>query len=246
MSIVQSQSVKEGMDLSEFVIVAIDLWKIYRLGKVEYPALRGINMRVKRGEFIAVVGPSGSGKSTLLNLFGALDRPTKGKVIIDGVDVSALRSERLAELRNKKLGFVFQTFNLIPYFSAVDNVEVPMIALGLSPMERRARAMELLALVGLKGFEKNRPNELSGGQQQRVAIARALANDPQIILADEPTGNLDSKSAAEVIEVLHNLNKKGVTIIMVTHNLNLVKYCHRVLWMKDGLVEKEVEQIASE
>jgi putative ABC transport system ATP-binding protein len=239
---IQSQSFEDKQGTSEWVIVAIDLWKIYRLGKIEYPALRGVNMRVRRGEFVAVVGPSGSGKSTLLNLFGALDRPTRGKVIIDGVEISALRSDELADLRNKKLGFVFQTFNLIPYMSALDNVEVPMIASGLTPKERRARAEELLALVGLKGFERNRPNELSGGQQQKVAIARALANDPQIILADEPTGNLDSKSAGEVVEILHNLNKRGVTIIMVTHNLNLIKYCHKVYWMKDGLVEKEVEQ----
>jgi len=239
---IQSQSFEDKQETSEWVIVAIDLWKIYRLGKIEYPALRGVNMRVRRGEFVAVVGPSGSGKSTLLNLFGALDRPTRGKVIIDGVEISALRSDELADLRNKKLGFVFQTFNLIPYMSALDNVEVPMIASGLTPKERRARAEELLALVGLKGFERNRPNELSGGQQQKVAIARALANDPQIILADEPTGNLDSKSADEVVEILHNLNKRGVTIIMVTHNLNLIKYCHKVYWMKDGLVEKEVEQ----
>ncbi|MCQ5362248.1 MAG: ABC transporter ATP-binding protein [Candidatus Methanomethylicia archaeon] len=238
----QSQSFEDKQGTSEWVIVAIDLWKIYRLGKIEYPALRGVNMRVRRGEFVAVVGPSGSGKSTLLNLFGALDRPTRGKVIIDGVEISALRSDELADLRNKKLGFVFQTFNLIPYMSALDNVEVPMIASGLTPKERRARAEELLALVGLKGFERNRPNELSGGQQQKVAIARALANDPQIILADEPAGNLDSKSADEVVEILHNLNKRGVTIIMVTHNLNLIKYCHKVYWMKDGLVEKEVEQ----
>jgi putative ABC transport system ATP-binding protein len=239
---IQSQSFEDKQGTSEWVIVAIDLWKIYRLGKIEYPALRGVNMRVRRGEFVAVVGPSGSGKSTLLNLFGALDRPTRGKVIIDGVEISALRSDELADLRNKKLGFVFQTFNLIPYMSALDNVEVPMIASGLTPKERRARAEELLALVGLKGFERNRPNELSGGQQQKVAIARALANDPQIILADEPAGNLDSKSADEVVEILHNLNKRGVTIIMVTHNLNLIKYCHKVYWMKDGLVEKEVEQ----
>lgn len=242
MRTIQSQSFEDKQGTSEWVIVAIDLWKIYRLGKIEYPALRGVNMRVRRGEFVAVVGPSGSGKSTLLNLFGALDRPTRGKVIIDGVEISALRSDELADLRNKKLGFVFQTFNLIPYMSALDNVEVPMIASGLTPKERRARAEELLALVGLKGFERNRPNELSGGQQQKVAIARALANDPQIILADEPTGNLDSKSAGEVVEILHNLNKRGVTIIMVTHNLNLIKYCHKVYWMKDGLVEKEVEQ----
>ncbi|RZN57158.1 MAG: macrolide ABC transporter ATP-binding protein [Candidatus Methanomethylicota archaeon] len=199
-------------------------------------------MKIRKGEFIAIVGPSGSGKSTLLNLLGALDRPTKGKVIIDGIDISKLKSNELAELRNKKLGFIFQTFNLIPYMSALDNIEVPMIASGIPPKERKERARKLLELVGLKGFEKNRPSELSGGQQQKVAIARALVNNPQIILADEPTGNLDSKSANEIIEILHDLNKKGVTIIFVTHNLNLIKYCHRVFWLKDGLIEKEVEQ----
>lgn len=226
----------------QWIITTIDLWKIYKSGKIEYPALRGINMKIRKGEFIAIVGPSGSGKSTLLNLLGALDRPTKGKVIIDGIDISKLKSNELAELRNKKLGFIFQTFNLIPYMSALDNVEVPMIASGVPPKERKERARKLLELVGLKGFEKNRPSELSGGQQQRVAIARALVNNPQIILADEPTGNLDSKSANEIIEILHDLNKKGVTIIFVTHNLNLIKYCHRVFWLKDGLIEKEVEQ----
>lgn len=238
MQIVQSIEEKK----SEWIIIAIDLWKIYKSGKIEYPALRGINMKIRRGEFIAIVGPSGSGKSTLLNLFGALDRPTKGKVIIDGIDISTLKSNELAEFRNKKIGFIFQTFNLIPYMSALDNIEVPMIASGISPKERKIRAKELLELVGLKGFERNRPSELSGGQQQRVAIARALINNPQIILADEPTGNLDSKSANEIIEILHNLNKRGVTIILVTHNLNLIKYCNRVFWMKDGLIEKEVEQ----
>jgi len=226
----------------QWIITIIDLWKIYKSGKIEYPALRGINMKIRKGEFIAIVGPSGSGKSTLLNLLGALDRPTKGKVIIDGTDISKLKSNELAELRNKKLGFIFQTFNLIPYMSALDNVEVPMIASGIPPKERKERARKLLELVGLKGFEKNRPSELSGGQQQKVAIARALVNNPQIILADEPTGNLDSKSANEIIEILHDLNKKGVTIILVTHNLNLIKYCHRVFWLKDGLIEKEVEQ----
>lgn len=226
----------------QWIITTIDLWKIYKSGKIEYPALRGINMKIRKGEFIAIVGPSGSGKSTLLNLLGALDRPTKGKVIIDGIDISKLKSNELAELRNKKLGFIFQTFNLIPYMSALDNVEVPMIASGIPPKERKERARKLLELVGLKGFEKNRPSELSGGQQQKVAIARALVNNPQIILADEPTGNLDSKSANEIIEILHDLNKRGVTIILVTHNLNLIKYCHRVFWLKDGLIEKEVEQ----
>jgi len=227
------------------VIVANDLWKIYRLGKIEYPALRGISLRVKRGEFIALVGPSGSGKSTLLNLFGALDRPTKGQVLIDGVDISRLSDDRLAELRNKKLGFVFQTFNLLAYMSAADNVEVPLIASGKPSRVRREKASEVLALVGLKGFELSKPSELSGGQQQRVAIARALTNDPKIILADEPTGNLDSKSAAEIIGILNTLNKKnGVTVIMVTHNLQLTKYCHRVWWLKDGILEKEVVQNA--
>jgi putative ABC transport system ATP-binding protein len=227
------------------VIVANDLWKIYRLGKIEYPALRGVSLKVNRGEFIALVGPSGSGKSTLLNLFGALDRPTKGQVLIDGVDISRLSDNQLAELRNKKLSFVFQTFNLLAYMSAADNVEVPLIASGKPSRVRREKALEVLALVGLKGFELNKPSELSGGQQQRVAIARALTNDPKIILADEPTGNLDSKSAAEIIGILNTLNKNnGVTVIMVTHNLQLTKYCHRVWWLRDGVLEKEVVQNA--
>jgi len=225
------------------VIVANDLWKTYRLGKIDYPALRGISFKADRGEFIALVGPSGSGKSTLLNLFGALDRPTKGQVLIDGIDISKLSDDKLADLRNKKLGFIFQTFNLLAYMSAADNVEVPLIARGVSGKERREKALELLAMVGLKGFEKNRPSELSGGQQQRVAVARALMNEPKILLADEPTGNLDSKSANEIISILNTLNKKqGVTILMVTHNLQLTNYCHRVCYIKDGQLEKEIVQ----
>lgn len=223
----------------EIIIEAIDLWKIYRSGKIDYPALRGVNLKVKRGEFIAVVGPSGSGKSTLLNLLGALDRPTKGKVIIDGIDISKLNDNQLAELRNKKIGFIFQTFNLIHYMNALENVEIPMIATGINYKERRNRAMQLLSIVGLEQFHKNRPSELSGGQQQRVAIARALTNNPKIILADEPTGNLDSKSARDIMEVLQKLNKNGATIVLVTHNLQLINYCNRVLFMKDGNIEKE-------
>ncbi|MEM4705913.1 MAG: ABC transporter ATP-binding protein, partial [Candidatus Methanomethylicaceae archaeon] len=192
-----------------------------------------------KGEFVAIVGPSGSGKSTLLNLLGALDRPTKGKVIVDGIDISKLNNNQLAELRNKKIGFIFQTFNLIPYMNALENVEVPMIAAKINSKERRNRAMQLLSIVGLEQFYKNRPSELSGGQQQRVAIARALINNPKIILADEPTGNLDSKSAYEIMEVLKKLNNNGSTIILVTHNLQLIKYCDRVLFMKDGNIEKE-------
>jgi putative ABC transport system ATP-binding protein len=210
------------------------------MGRLEYAALQGVNLKASLGEFIAIVGPSGSGKSTLLNLIGALDRPSKGNVWIDGTDISSLHDNKLAELRSRKIGFIFQTFNLLSYMSASDNVEVPLIAGGLSPQERTARSYELLAMVGLKGFEKNTPSMLSGGQQQRVAIARALANRPPILLADEPTGNLDSKSAAEVMEILKKLNSGGATIIMVTHNMELTKFCNRVWYMLDGRMEKEV------
>lgn len=210
------------------------------MGRLEYAALQGVNLKASLGEFIAIVGPSGSGKSTLLNLIGALDRPSKGNVWIDGTNISSLNDNKLAELRSRKIGFIFQTFNLLSYMSASDNVEVPLIAGGLSPQERTARSYELLAMVGLKGFEKNTPSMLSGGQQQRVAIARALANRPPILLADEPTGNLDSKSAAEVMEILKKLNSGGATIIMVTHNMELTKFCNRVWYMLDGRMEKEV------
>ncbi|MCQ8892313.1 MAG: ABC transporter ATP-binding protein [Candidatus Methanosuratincola sp.] len=221
-------------------MVAEDLWKVYRLGQIDYPALRGVSFSVKKGEYIAIVGPSGSGKSTLLNLMGALDRPTKGKMMIDGVEISKLNDKKLAELRNRKLGFVFQTFNLLSHMSAAENVETPLIAAGVPPEERRRRSYELLEMVGLKGFERNRPSMLSGGQQQKVAIARALANEPQIILADEPTGNLDSKSSHEIIEILRRLNEeKGVTIVMVTHNLELTPYCDKTWFFRDGKIERE-------
>lgn len=224
----------------QMVMVANDLWKVYRLGEIEYPALRGVSFRAKRGEYIAIVGPSGSGKSTLLNIMGALDRPTRGTMMIDGLDVSKLSDNKLAELRNKKLGFVFQTFNLLSYMSAAENVETPLVAAGVPPELRRKRSYELLEMVGLKGFERNRPSMLSGGQQQRVAIARALANDPQIILADEPTGNLDSKSSLEIIDILRGLNReKGVTVIMVTHNLELTAHCDKVWYFRDGKIERE-------
>ncbi|MBC7121271.1 MAG: ABC transporter ATP-binding protein [Candidatus Methanosuratus sp.] len=221
-------------------MVAEDLWKVYRLGEIDYTALRGVSFRVRKGEYIAIVGPSGSGKSTLLNIMGALDRPTKGKMMIDGVEISSLNDKKLAELRNRKLGFVFQTFNLLSYMSAAENVETPLVAAGVPPDERRRRAYALLEMVGLKGFERNRPTMLSGGQQQRVAIARALANNPQIILADEPTGNLDSKSSHEIIEILRRLNdENGVTIVMVTHNLELTSHCNKVWHFRDGRIEKE-------
>jgi putative ABC transport system ATP-binding protein len=228
----------------EEVIKAVDLVKIYRLGKIEYPALRGVNITIKQGDFLAIVGPSGSGKSTLMNLFGALDRPTEGSVLIDGVDISTLSEDGLAVLRNRKLGFVFQTFNLLTYLNALQNVEVPLIAAGVSSLERINKAKETLARVGLEGFEKNRPTELSGGQQQRVAVARALINDPKIILADEPTGNLDTESSRNLMDIFHMLNtESGVTIIMVTHNLELTNYCNRVVMVRDGLIEREVNNL---
>jgi putative ABC transport system ATP-binding protein len=223
------------------VIKTVDLQKIYSLGKIDYPALRGVNIDIKQGEFVAIVGPSGSGKSTLLNLFGALDRPTKGNVFIDGIDISKLGENDLASVRNKKMGFVFQAFNLLNYLNSIQNIEVPLVAANIPSPVRLRKASETLERVGLKGYERNRPTELSGGQQQRVAVARALVNDPKIILADEPTGNLDSESSRNLIEVFHKLNSEsGVTIIMVTHNLDLTNYCNRVIMVRDGLIEKEV------
>lgn len=223
------------------IIHAIDLVKKYRLGKIDYPALKGVNISINTGDFLAIVGPSGSGKSTLMNLFGALDRPTSGSVLIDGVNVSTLNEDGLATLRNKKLGFVFQTFNLLSYLNALQNVEVPLIPASISSGERFKKAKEALKRVGLEGFERNRPMEMSGGQQQRVAVARALINDPKIILADEPTGNLDTESSRNLMDVFHRLNKEsGATIIMVTHNLELTNYCNRIVLVRDGLIEKEV------
>ncbi len=243
---------KKGLDgvesidaQNEEVIIAKDLWKVYRLGRIDYPALQGISLGVTKGEFIGLVGPSGSGKSTLLNLFGALDRPTKGLVLIDGANISKLSDDKLAELRNRKLGFVFQTFNLLSYMTATENVELPLMACNISSKERRKKAHRLLSMIGLEDKEGNKPSELSGGQQQRVAVARALVNDPKIILADEPTGNLDSKSSQEIIDILKVLNREqGVSIIMVTHNLELTKYCHRIWYLRDGRIEKEVTQNA--
>ena len=231
----------ENSTAKDEVIKAIDLVKIYRLGKIEFPALRGVNIAIKQGDFLAIAGPSGSGKSTLMNLFGALDRPTKGSVLIDGVDISTLNADGLAILRNRKLGFVFQTFNLLTYLNALQNVEVPLVAAGVPGLERIKKAKETLARVGLEGFERNRPTELSGGQQQRVAVARALINDPKIILADEPTGNLDSESSRNLMDIFHRLNSEsGVSIIMVTHNLELTNYCNRVVMVRDGLIEREI------
>src|SRR4030067_430801 len=221
------------------IVEAVNLQKTYMLGKVPVDALRGVNLKVEKGDFLAVLGQSGSGKSTLLNLIGALDKPTGGTLLIDGVDVSKLNDNHLADLR-RKVGFVFQFFNLIPRFAAIDNVELSMSIAGKNREERKKLAEELLESVGLKERMKHKPAELSGGQQQRVAIARALANTPSFLLLDEPTGNIDSKTAHEVMDIVKKLNEKGVTIIMVTHDQHLARGAKRTVQMFEGVITLDV------
>jgi putative ABC transport system ATP-binding protein len=222
------------------IVQAVNLKKTYMLGKVPVNALRGLNLKVESGDFLAVLGPSGSGKSTLLNLIGALDKPTEGNMLIEGVDVSTLNDNQLADLR-RRIGFVFQFFNLIPRFTARENVELSMAIGGLSKAERRKRAEDLLETVGLRERMNHKPAELSGGEQQRVAIARALANNPKFLLMDEPTGNIDSKTASEIIGLIKRLNEeKAVTIIMVTHDQRLAGQSKRIVQMFDGLIVQEV------
>ena len=221
------------------IIQTINLRKIYMLGKVPVEALLGVDLRVEKGDFLAILGPSGSGKSTLLNMIGALDKPTEGKVFIEGVDVSTLNDNDLADLR-RGIGFVFQFFNLIPRFTARGNVELPMAIPGLGRAERRKRAEELLETVGLEERVNHKPAELSGGERQRVAIARALANNPKFLLMDEPTGNIDSKTANEIIELVKRLNEeKGVTIIVVTHDQHIASQANRRARMLDGRIIEE-------
>ncbi len=221
-------------------VQTVDVTKVYRVGHVDYPALKGININIGRGEFVSIMGPSGSGKSTLLNLIGALDRPTSGRVIIDGVDLRKLGEDRLALLRNRKLGFVYQSFNLIQRLTSAENVEMPLISRGIPEKIRRSQALKMLSAVGLHGKADKRPTELSGGEQQRVGIARALVTEPALIIADEPTGNLDSKTTREVVDQFVQVNKEfGTTILIVTHNMQIANRTQRVISLQDGLVEKE-------
>ncbi len=221
------------------VIQLVDLVKTYRMGETEVRALRGVTFQADAGEFLAVMGPSGSGKSTLMNIIGCLDRPTSGRYILDGVDVSTLNRDQRAEIRNDKIGFVFQNFNLLPRTSAIENVELPLVYSSkhnLSNAEMRMRALKSLERVGLKGWENHAPSQLSGGQQQRVAIARSLVNEPAILLADEPTGNLDTQTSEQVMAIFQRLNDEGITILLITHENDIAPHARRVIQMRDGIV----------
>jgi putative ABC transport system ATP-binding protein len=216
--------------------------KTYTMGDVEVRALRGVSLTIREGEFLAIMGASGSGKSTMMNIIGCLDRPTRGTYILDGQDVSELSKDERADIRCQKIGFVFQGFNLLSRTSALENVELPMLYLGVEGAQRHERAMEALAAVGLAGREQNNPNQLSGGQQQRVAVARSLVNNPALILADEPTGNLDSRTSVEVMEIFQRLNKeRGITLVLVTHEHDIAQYAQRVVVFKDGKIKKDYQ-----
>lgn len=220
------------------LLEARDIKKIYRIGKVSVPALRGVTFKVTKGEILAVFGPSGSGKSTLLHILGALDRADEGKVFVDGIDLSTLSDNELADVRLRKVGFVFQFFNLLPRLTALRNVELPLTLADVSDRECHKKASDVLKLVGLEGRVDHRPTELSGGEQQRVAIARALVNDPSIILADEPTGNLDTKTGFEIAQLMKRLNEeKGQTFVVVTHDPAIAETADRIIYLKDGLIE---------
>lgn len=216
-----------------------NIGKEYRIGSEEIHALRSVSMNIEKGEFVALMGPSGSGKSTLMNILGCLDTPSKGSYILNGTDVSNMSDNELAEVRNKEIGFVFQTFNLLPRSTALDNVALPLVYAGANRSTREERAMKVLTDVGLQDRVKHKPNELSGGQRQRVAVARALVNNPSIILADEPTGNLDTKTSIEIMGLLEEIHRKGNTIILVTHEEDIALHAHRIIRLRDGLVEDD-------
>ncbi len=227
-------------DTARPVISLEGIHKTYTMGDVEVHALRGVSLDIREGEFVAIMGTSGSGKSTTMNIIGCLDRPTRGSYVLDGRDVSALSKDERADIRLQKIGFVFQGFNLLSRTSALENVELPMLYAGVEPAERRRRAAEALRSVGLAGREQNHPNQLSGGQQQRVAIARALVNDPKLILADEPTGALDSRTSVEVMDIFQRLNReRRITLVLVTHEPDIAAYADRVVVFKDGRIQKD-------
>ncbi len=241
----QGTSVRDVAYGSEMALIeTIDLWKTYVMGSEEIHALRGVSISIERGEYVAIMGPSGSGKSTLMNLIGCLDTPTKGSYLLNGKQVSQMNDNELARIRNEEIGFVFQTFNLLPRATALHNVELPLVYAGVPAAERRARARVALERVDLGDRALHRPNELSGGQRQRVAIARALVNNPSILLADEPTGNLDSKTGIEIMEVFDRLHQAGNTIVLVTHEADIAAYARRTIHVRDGQVENDVRRAA--
>ena len=221
------------------IITLKNIVRSFSIGAEEVKALRGVNLNINKNEYVALMGPSGSGKSTLMNLLGCLDTPTSGQYILNGTDVSVLDDNALAQIRNKEIGFIFQTFNLLPKSTALDNVILPLIYAGMGKEERQARALKTLEDVGLANRIKHKPNELSGGQRQRVAVARALVNNPAIILADEPTGNLDSKTSVEIMGLFEEIHKKGNTIIVVTHEEDIARHAHRIIRLRDGLIESD-------
>ncbi len=224
-------------------VIQLDhIHKTYTMGDVEVHALRGVSLTIREGEFVAIMGASGSGKSTTMNIIGCLDRPTRGSYILDGEDVSQMSKDQRADIRCQKIGFVFQGFNLLSRTSALENVELPMLYLGVDTAQRRQRAAEALAAVGLAGREQNHPNQLSGGQQQRVAVARSLVNHPALILADEPTGNLDSRTSVEVMEIFQRLNReRGITLVLVTHESDIAQYADRIVVFKDGKIKSDYQ-----
>jgi putative ABC transport system ATP-binding protein len=231
------------------IISLINIVRSFSIGAEEVKALRGVNLNINKNEYVALMGPSGSGKSTLMNLLGCLDTPTSGQYILNGTDVSVLNDNELAQIRNKEIGFIFQTFNLLPKSTALDNVILPLIYAGMDKATREQRALKTLEDVGLANRVKHKPNELSGGQRQRVAVARALVNNPAIILADEPTGNLDSKTSVEIMGLFEEIHKKGNTIIVVTHEEDIARHAHRIIRLRDGVIEsdemnKEIIQVS--
>jgi putative ABC transport system ATP-binding protein len=226
------------------LIETVDLWKTYQMGNEQVHALQGVSIQIERGEYVAIMGPSGSGKSTLMNLIGCLDTPTKGSYLLNGKQVSQMNDDELARIRNEEIGFVFQTFNLLPRATALHNVELPLIYAGISRKDRTDRASQALDTVELLNRKTHRPNEMSGGQRQRVAIARALVNNPSILLADEPTGNLDSKTGVEIMSLFDRLHQGGNTIILVTHEADVAAHAHRAIHIRDGQIEQDVTRAA--